>query len=631
MKTPSLALVALMPVILGLSSASTLSGNEENPGAWRGQSVAEFDPEQKEDLGWQIVNDGVMGGLSQGKVEISDEGIMKFSGTLSLENNGGFSLVESGELDLNLSNDQGMLLLVKGDGREYQIRVESDAVFRGMPVSFSGTFPTKAGEWQQVKVPFLEFKGGWRGRDLPDEKLNPAAIGRIGLLLGDKKQGPFALEVDWIRTYGKGQGEFTEETKKATPESAEADGPKSLIATAVADGRFTTFKAALDAAKLTTFFQWDNKLTVFAPTDEAFAKLPEGTVEDLLKPENKDRLVAILSHHVHPGSMSLAEALVAGDVKTIEGTPLTVAFAEGRVTVNGATLLNADIECTDGTIHVIDTVLIPEPKRKTLITTATGAGTFGTLLAAVKAAGLDSALDGKDELTVFAPTDDAFAALPEGTVENLLKKENRQQLVELLTSHVVSGKVSAGDALNAGTAKSLSGSELKFAIKDGLFTVNGSVIRSAGIDAGNGTIHVLSSVIGFPEAESFSTGECCREGATKSCESGCSATKTTQNTKADSCEASPSTASVAVMNAADLIAGAIERGVPLYNNGNIAECANVYEDCLVALSKSERLDNRIREMLDKIAEAGQQKDPDSRAWFYREALDRMMQMLSARS
>ena len=128
---------------------------------------------------------------------------------------------------------------------------------------------------------------------------------------------------------------------------------------AIADGRFTTFKTALDAAKLTAFFQWDNKLTVFAPTNEAFAKLPKGTLESLLKPGNKDQLVSILSHHVHPGSLNLASALKAGQAKSIEGSPLAVSFNQGQVRVNGASLIDADIECADGVIHAIDTVLIP--------------------------------------------------------------------------------------------------------------------------------------------------------------------------------------------------------------------------------------------------------------------------------
>ncbi|MGY8643311.1 MAG: CIA30 family protein [Verrucomicrobiales bacterium] len=576
----------------------------EKPWAWRGQTVDEFDDSLTEVLEWQVVNDGVMGGLSKGSVKITEEGTMKFTGTLSLENNGGFSTVRSNGQQLDLSNDLGILLRVKGDGREYDLRLDSDATYRGMPVSFAGKFVAEKGDWQQITIPWNMFKGSWRGTDLPNEKLNPAVIRRAGILLGDKKNGPFALEIDYIRTYGKDKGTAVGESlSQSTPakknEQAAQDG--SIIATAVADGRFKTLKAALDAAGLTTFFQWDNKLTVFAPTDEAFAKLPKGTVEDLLKPENKGQLVAILSYHVHPGSAELADALRSGELKTVEGTSVEAIFSKGRVRINNAAVLDADIKCTDGIIHVIDTVLLPEskPKPKNLLTTAEGAGSFTTLLAAAKAAGLVPALEGKDPLTVFAPTDEAFAALPKGTVESLLKEENRSKLIKLLTSHVVSGKLSAGDALNAGKAKSLSGAELNFQINDGILNVNGSAIRTTGIDGGNGIIHVISSVIGFPEIQDAA--------------------------------ATSSTTSVDNADATKLIITAIERGVPLYNQGDIAECADIYETCIVALSENSAVNAKTREMLSKVADAGKEHDVNRRAWIYRSALDKMFEILKAQS
>ena len=135
---------------------------------------------------------------------------MKFSGMLSLENNGGFSTFRSREVDLNLSNDLGLLLRVKGDGRTYQARLATDARYRGMEVSFSADFVAKKGEWLEVKIPFTDFKGNFRGTDLPKQKLDPSMIRRVGILLSDKTQAPFDIEIDHIRTYGKGQGKFTE-------------------------------------------------------------------------------------------------------------------------------------------------------------------------------------------------------------------------------------------------------------------------------------------------------------------------------------------------------------------------------------------------------------------------------------
>jgi len=131
----------------------------------------------------------------------------------------------------------------------------------------------------------------------------------------------------------------------------------------VSDGRFTTLKAALDATGLTPFFQWDNPLTVFAPTDDAFSKLPEGMIEDLLKPENKDELVAILSYHVVTGSTDLGEALKSKSAKTIQGEPINFDFSDGRVRVNDASMIESDLKCLDGLIYVIDTVLLPPSMR----------------------------------------------------------------------------------------------------------------------------------------------------------------------------------------------------------------------------------------------------------------------------
>lgn len=357
LKNPALLMLLSSPVLMFPTGASA----EMKPGAWRGQSVSEFSAGEDSKFSWRIVNDGVMGGLSQGKLDTSSEGIVTFSGDLSLENNGGFSSFRSEKVSLNLSNDLGLLLKVRGDGRTYQARFGTDARYRGMEVSFAGEFATKKGQWTQVKVPFADFKASFRGLSLPKQKLDPSMIQRVGILLADKQSGPFKLEIDWIRTYGKGQGNYVEREQPAAAEGKTADAkPARLIATVVADGRFTTLKKALDTAGLTTFFQWDNPLTVFAPTDEAFAKLPAGILENLLKPENKQQLVSLLSYHVSPGSHNLADSLKAKEVKTVHGKPLEFSFSSGRVRISGAALIDSDIQCQDGVIQVIDTVLIPE-------------------------------------------------------------------------------------------------------------------------------------------------------------------------------------------------------------------------------------------------------------------------------
>lgn len=166
------------------------------------QSVAEFTPEESGKLDWRIVDDGVMGGLSQGKREIGKDGILRFFGTLSLENNGGFSSLRTGNVKLDLGAAEGVVLRVKGDGRTYQLRFSTDAEYRGSEMSFQAGFATTKGAWTEVKLPFNRFVGSWRGTELPDKTFDPAKIRRLGLQLADKKEGPFELHVDWIRSYG---------------------------------------------------------------------------------------------------------------------------------------------------------------------------------------------------------------------------------------------------------------------------------------------------------------------------------------------------------------------------------------------------------------------------------------------
>ena len=133
-----------------------------------------------------------------------------------------------------------------------------------------------------------------------------------------------------------------------------------IVDTAVSAGQFNTLVAAVEAAGLVTTLKGDGPFTVFAPTDEAFAALPEGTVENLLKPENKDQLIAVLTYHVVPGKiMSSDIAGTATMVESVQGSELDVNATDG-VTVDGATVVTADIETDNGVIHVIDRVVLPQ-------------------------------------------------------------------------------------------------------------------------------------------------------------------------------------------------------------------------------------------------------------------------------
>jgi len=150
----------------------------------------------------------------------------------------------------------------------------------------------------------------------------------------------------------------------AAPLNAQAAPTKDIVDTAVSAGSSKTLAAALAAAGLVDALKGEGPFTVFAPTDEAFAKLPPGTVENLLKPENKAKLTEILTYHVVPASVRLPKALEVRDATTLQGSKVNIRFDSGKVKIGDANLVTADILATNGVIHVIDTVLIPAPTGK---------------------------------------------------------------------------------------------------------------------------------------------------------------------------------------------------------------------------------------------------------------------------
>ena len=147
----------------------------------------------------------------------------------------------------------------------------------------------------------------------------------------------------------------------ARPQVVSADEPakKDIVDTAVAAGSFKTLAAALKAGGLIDTLKGAGPFTVFAPTDEAFAKLPAGTVQDLLKPQNKEKLVAILTYHVVPAKAMAKDVAGMSSAKTVNGKELKLKIDGNKVMVNEATVIKADIETSNGVIHVIDAVLLP--------------------------------------------------------------------------------------------------------------------------------------------------------------------------------------------------------------------------------------------------------------------------------
>jgi transforming growth factor-beta-induced protein len=286
----------------------------------------------------------------------------------------------------------------------------------------------------------------------------------------------------------------------------EPEMPKTIVDIAVEDGRFTTLVAAVQAADLGETLSSEGPFTVFAPTDDAFAALPEGTIEALLA--DIPALTDILLYHVVPGKV------MAADVVGLDGQSAETALAGKSIDIKvdmGTVYLNeevkviiTDIEASNGVIHVIDAVLLPPSdeamsEKMDIVDTAVADGRFTTLVAAAQAAELVDTLKSEGPFTVFAPTDDAFAALPAGTLDSLLLAENKQQLTDILLYHVVPGKVMAADVVgldgqSAETA--LAGKSISIKIDGDKVILNDSVnVIITDIETSNGVIHVIDAVL----------------------------------------------------------------------------------------------------------------------------------------
>ena len=265
-----------------------------------------------------------------------------------------------------------------------------------------------------------------------------------------------------------------------------------LVGRAQGAGSFKTLVTAVQAAGLVGALKGAGPYTVFAPTDAAFAKLPAATLRTLLA--NPDLLAKILLYHVVPGNVKAADVVNLSSASTLNGASVSIQVAGGKVMVNNATVTATDIPAANGTIHVIDTVILPPFD---VLDTAVLNGNFKTLVAAVKAAGLESALRAAGPYTVFAPTDAAFAKLPAGTVAALLK--DPAALSNILLYHVVAGQVKAADVVGLTAAPTLQGASAKVTVAGGAVKIDSANVIATDVLASNGVIHVIDSVILPPQ------------------------------------------------------------------------------------------------------------------------------------
>jgi uncharacterized surface protein with fasciclin (FAS1) repeats len=268
---------------------------------------------------------------------------------------------------------------------------------------------------------------------------------------------------------------------------------QTIVDIAVSDENFSTLVAALEVAGLVEVLQGEGPFTVFAPTNDAFAALPEGALESLLA--DPEALTDVLLYHVAEGEAMAADVvkLDGQKVETLLGQYLDITIDAETVLVDESQVIAADVKASNGVIHVIDSVLIPE--SRTIAEIAAEDGRFTTLVAALEAAGLVEALQGEGLFTVFAPTDDAFAALPEGTVEGLLA--DTEALTPVLLYHVVDGKVMAAQVieLDGQEVETLSGDNVTVIINGEAVKINEAQVIIPDVEASNGVIHVIDAVL----------------------------------------------------------------------------------------------------------------------------------------
>jgi transforming growth factor-beta-induced protein len=286
---------------------------------------------------------------------------------------------------------------------------------------------------------------------------------------------------------------------------------KNIVENISNANNLTSLVAAVKAADLVTTLQGAGPFTVFGPTNAAFNELPAGTVETLLKPENKATLQAILKYHVVSGKYLVADLKDGQVLTTLQGQTLKVTKSGEKTMVGSATIETKDVIQSNGVAHVINKVLQPDlnptvggaamSRDKNLVENASMAPNLTTVVAALKAASLVEALQGAGPFTVFAPDNTAFTKLPAGTVETLLKPENKATLQSVLTYHVVAGKYLVADLTDGQVLTTLNGQKLTVIKKDGKVSLqttttgNIAALSTADVVQSNGIAHIIDTVL----------------------------------------------------------------------------------------------------------------------------------------
>merc|ERR1712195_40314 len=277
----------------------------------------------------------------------------------------------------------------------------------------------------------------------------------------------------------------------------------------------STLVSAVVAGDLVDTLVSAGPFTVFAPTNEAFGALPAGVVDSLMKPENKANLVDVLTYHVLPVEVKSTELMSFQSVTTVEGKNVKVyKDSKGvRVSPDGKDFKQvtaADNLASNGVVHIIDGVLLPSlvPTGPNIVELAESVKDLSTLVAAVVAGDLADTLSSPGPFTVFAPTNEGFAALPAGTLDSLMKPANKGQLVDILTYHVLSEKVLSTDLDLFQEVTTVEGKKLKIQVFGGKVQVGASLssadlkqVTAADNLASNGVVHIINGVLLPPSSD----------------------------------------------------------------------------------------------------------------------------------
>ena len=254
-----------------------------------------------------------------------------------------------------------------------------------------------------------------------------------------------------------------------------------------------TLETAIVAAGLDETLASEGPFTVFAPTDDAFSLIPADVIETLLA-DPMGMLTQILLNHVVSGvtmSTDLSDGMM---IETLQGSEVMVSITDGVVMIGNAMVIAANIQASNGVVHVIDAVLVPEMPTNTVFDIIANSDVHNTLETAIVAAGLDGTLASEGPFTVFAPTDDAFSLVPANVLETLLA-DPTGLLTQILLNHVVSGTALSTDLSNGMMIETLQGSEVMVSITDGVVMIDNATVIVADIVADNGVVHVIDAIL----------------------------------------------------------------------------------------------------------------------------------------